>query len=189
MNPPSAAPLAVASRNTWEIDTAHTAAEFSVRHLMITTVKGRFPAVTGAIVLDEHDLRDSVVEVTINAASIDTRNDQRDAHLRSADFFDAEKFPLITFHSTRVEPLEEGHLRVTGDLTIHGHTRPVVLDVTSEGRIIDPWGGERVGFSATTKIDRRDFGLTWNVAIEGGGITVGHDVKIALEVEAIRKVA
>jgi len=122
--------------------------------------------------------------VTIKAASIDTRTDQRDTHLKSADFLEVERYPDITFKSTVVESAGEQRYRVTGDLTIHGVTKPVVLDVMEEGRTKDPWGGERIGFSATTRIDRRDFGLTWNQLIESGGLVVGNEIRISLEVEA-----
>ncbi len=172
---------------TWQIDAAHSHVEFAVRHMMVSTVKGRFAALSGAIQLDEADLTRSSVDVTIDASSIDTRESQRDGHLRSPDFLDVEQFPSITYRSRRVEPLEGGHLRVIGDLTIRDVTREVALDATMEGRAQDPWGGERVGYSAKTVISRKDFGLKWNVALEGGGILVGDEVKIALEVEAVRQ--
>jgi len=183
----TSAPLASAS--TWTIDASHTAAEFSAKHMMITTVKGRIADVRGTIVLDEADLAKSTVEVELAAASIDTRNEQRDGHLRSADFLDVEQFPTITFASRRVEGarLEEGErFQVVGDLTIRGVTREVTLEATYEGRGRDPWGGERVSFSASTKIDRRDFGLTWNAALETGGVLVSNDVRIQIEVQAVR---
>jgi polyisoprenoid-binding protein YceI len=171
--------------STWKIDPAHTQVEFAVKHMMITTVKGRFSDVTGEIVLDETNFRNSKVTIEVNVASIDTRETQRDTHLRSADFFDVEKYPKLTFRSTNIEQtLEE--FKLTGDLTIHGVTRPVTLDVTHEGRGKDPWGGERIGFAATGKIKRSDFGLTWNAALETGGFLVGDDVKIALDVEAVK---
>jgi polyisoprenoid-binding protein YceI len=175
-----------AGTTTWTIDNSHTLAEFSVRHLMISTVKGRFGEVSGKVVADDADPSRAQIEATINVASIDTREAQRDAHLRSADFFDAENFPTLTFRGTRVEKAGDG-LKVTGDLTIRGTTREVVLDVTSEGRVKDPWGGERAGYSATTKIKRSDFGLTWNMALETGGVVVGDEIKIALEVELVKQ--
>ena len=174
---------------TWTIDASHSAAEFSAKHMMITTVKGRIADVRGTLSLDEKDLNRSAVEVELGAASIDTRNDQRDGHLRSADFLDVEQFPTITFRSRRVEgaALSEGTtFRLVGDLSIRGVTREVVLDATYEGRGRDPWGGERVSFSADTKIDRRDFGLTWNAALEAGGVLVSNEIKLHLEVQAIR---
>jgi len=175
--------------STWTLDPAHTLVEFAAKHLMITTVKGRFTGVSGTIRMDETDPTASSVEAVIDAASIDTRTDQRDAHLKSADFLEVARYPEITFRSTRVERAGDAHYRVTGDLTIHGVTRPVVLDVHDEGRTKDPWGGERAGFSATTRIDRRDFGLTWSQVVESGGLVVGNEIRITLEVEATRTAA
>jgi polyisoprenoid-binding protein YceI len=174
------------TKATWKIDTAHTHAEFAVRHLMISTVKGRFADVQGVVHSDESDLAKSDVDLTISVASIDTREPQRDAHLRSADFFDAENFPQITFRSTRIEGPGDS-FKIVGDLTIRGTTREVVLDVTSEGRAKDPWGGERAGFSATTKIKRSEFGLLWNQVLETGGVVVGEDVKISIDAELVKQ--
>lgn len=171
---------------TWAIDPAHTDVGFAVKHLMISTVRGRFGSVRGTIQLDETDLAGSSVDVEIDAASIDTRQEQRDAHLRSADFFDVEKFPLITFRSRAVESLGDGRFKVTGDLTIHGVTREVVLDAVDEGRGVDPWGNQKAAFSAETKIDRRDFGLGWNQALETGGVLVANEIRITLDVQAVR---
>jgi polyisoprenoid-binding protein YceI len=173
---------------TWQIDQSHTEAGFSVKHLMIANVRGRFGTVRGTIVLDEADSSRSSVEAEIDVTSIDTREEKRDAHLRSPDFFDVEKFPTMTFRSQRVERLAGDRLRVTGELTIRDVTRVVALDGRIEGRATDPWGGERIGFSATTTVDRRDFGLKWNQALETGGVLVGNDVKVTLEVEATRQV-
>jgi polyisoprenoid-binding protein YceI len=175
-----------AGTTTWKIDPAHTSVEFSVKHMMITTVKGRFTEVDGIVTVDEADPSRSQADITIKTASIDTREAQRDAHLKSADFFDVEQFPAITFRSTRFEGTAHD-FKMAGDLTIHGVTRPIVLDVTHEGRRKDPWGGERAGYSATTRIRRGDFGLTWNAALESGGFLVGDDVKIALDVELVRQ--
>jgi polyisoprenoid-binding protein YceI len=172
---------------TWNIDPAHTTAEFKVRHMMITNVKGQFRPVTGVAVLDESNITKSHVEASIDATSIDTREPDRDKHLKSADFFDVEKFPTLTFASTRVTRAGEGELEVEGDLTIHGVTRKVTFAVegpTAPGK--DPWGNTRIGVSATTKINRKDFGLTWNTALETGGILVGDDVTITLDVEAVK---
>jgi len=171
---------------TWKIDPSHSHIEFAVRHMMITTVRGRFGTVEGTVRLDETRPSFAEIDVRIDVASIDTREAQRDAHLRSADFFDVEKFPHITF--TASKPIERtgGDLKLAGDLTIHGVTRPVVLDVTEEGRGKDPWGGERLGFSATTKIKRSDFGLTWNQALETGGVLVSDDIKISLDLELVK---
>jgi polyisoprenoid-binding protein YceI len=172
---------------TWSIDPAHSHVEFAVKHLMISTVKGRFGAVRGTIRTDEADPARGQVEVEIDADSIDTREAQRDAHLKSADFFDIEKFPTITFKSTRITDVDGDSFRLTGDLTIHGVTRPVTLDVTSEGRGKDPWGGERAGFSAKGKIKRSEFGLTWNQVLETGGFVVGDEIKITLDVELVKQ--
>jgi polyisoprenoid-binding protein YceI len=179
------ATIAPAAAATWNIDPAHSNVEFAIRHLMISTVKGRFADVKGAVVLDDADVTRSTVNVTIGVASIDTRVGQRDDHLRSGDFFDAERFPTITFNSRTVKQDGED-LKVTGDLTIRDVTREVTLDVTSEGRGSDPWGGLRAGFSATTKISREDFGLTWNQVLETGGVAVGKEVKIAIEAELVK---
>ena len=174
-----------AAPTTWKIDPVHSHIEFSVRHLMITTVKGRFGGVDGTIVIDESDRAKSGVDVRIEASTIDTREPQRDAHLRSADFFDVEKFPYLTFKSTQVSDPRSGEFSVKGNLTIHGVTRDVVLNVMEEGRGKDPWGGERAGFSATTKINRKDYGLNWNQALETGGVVVGDEVKIRLELQLV----
>jgi polyisoprenoid-binding protein YceI len=171
---------------TWTIDPSHTHAEFAVRHLMISTVKGRFADVQGTVRTDESDPANSQVDVTINVSSIDTREPQRDAHLRSADFFDADNFPQIKFRSTRVSG-GGSSFKVTGDLTIRGTAREVVLDVTTEGRGKDPWGGERAGFSATTRIKRSEFGLTWNQLLEAGGVAVSDEVKISIDVELVKQ--
>jgi len=173
------------ARTEWKLDPAHTLVEFSAKHLMITTVKGRITDVTGSIFTDEVAPENSSVEATLKAASIDSRTEQRDQHLRSADFLDVEKYPEIRFRSTRIEG-GRTEFKLIGDLTIRDVTREVTLDVTFEGQTKDPWGGERVGFSATGKIDRRDFGLTWNVLLETGGLTVSNDIKISIEVEAVK---
>ena len=170
---------------TWTIDPAHSSVEFAVRHLMITTVRGRFTGVKGTVTVDEADPAKSTVEVVIDAASIDTREPQRDTHLRSADFFDVERFPTLTFRSTKVDGVIGESFTLAGELTIHGVTRPVELDVESEGRIKDAWGGVRSGFTATTKIRRSEFGLTWNQLLEAGGVTVSDEVKISLDVQLV----
>ncbi|MDP9206497.1 MAG: YceI family protein [Gemmatimonadota bacterium] len=176
---------AAGTKTTWKLDPSHTAVEFSAKHLMITTVKGRITDVEGTIVSDERDPKNSSVEAVLKAASIDTRTDQRDQHLRSADFLNAGQFPEIRFRSTRIDG-DKQSFKLTGDLTIRDVTRPITLDVQFEGQTRDPWGGERVGFSGSGKIDRRDFGLTWNQALETGGVVVGNDIKINLEVEAVK---
>jgi polyisoprenoid-binding protein YceI len=180
-------PAAAAALTAWTIDPAHSHVEFAVRHLMISTVKGRFGIVTGTVKTDDTDPAKGEVEVSIDAASIDTREAQRDAHLKSADFFDVERFPAITFRGSRVSDVSGDRFKLTGELAMHGVTREVILDVTSEGRGKDPWGGERAGFSATTKIKRSDFGLTWNQVLETGGIAVGDEIKISLDIEAVKQ--
>ncbi len=174
---------------TWNIEPSHSLVEFSAKHMMITTVKGRFRDVTGTIVIDEANPSRSKVEATMAAATIDTGVAQRDQHLVSADFLDAETHKAITFKSTRIDgaKAKEGdEFTVVGDLTIRGTTREVTLKASYEGRGKDPWGGERISFTATGKIDRRDFGLVWNQTLETGGILVSNDIKIALEVQAVR---
>ena len=176
--------LTAAGRRLWTIDPAHTQAEFGVRHMMISTVRGRFAEVTGTITLDPDDITFSLVDVRIGVNSIDTGNGDRDKHLRSADFFDVEAHPEITFRSTRVSTAN-GNLHVHGDLTIRATTRQVVLDSEQLGTGLDPWGQQRVGFRGETRINRKDFGLVWNQALEAGGVLVGDEVRITLEVQAI----
>jgi len=176
------------SQVTYQIDSAHSAAHFSVRHMMISNVRGDFTKVSGTLLLDADNPANSAVEALIDAASINTREAQRDAHLKSADFFDVEKYPEMAFRSKSVEAAGDGELRVKGDLTIHGVTREVTLTVegpTPEAK--DPWGNQRIGATATTKINRKDFGLVWNVALEAGGVLVGEDIKISIDLEAIRQ--
>jgi polyisoprenoid-binding protein YceI len=169
----------------YDIDSAHSHIDFSIRHLVIAKVRGRFTQFTGAIELDSADLSKSKVGVEITAASISTNEDKRDAHLRSADFFDVEKHPLITFTSQRVEP-DGRNWKVIGALSIHGVTREVVLQAESLGSAKDPWGNERIAFSAKTTIDRKEFGLHWNQVLEAGGFMVGDKVEIQLDVEAVK---
>jgi polyisoprenoid-binding protein YceI len=172
---------------TWNIDPAHSVAEFKVKHMMISNVKGQFAKVSGKLTLDESELANSRVEATIEASSIETRDAQRDAHLKSADFFHVEKFPTLSFKSKRLSLIRDGEWAVEGDLTIRGITRTVVFSVdgpTPPAK--DPWGNTRVGVSATTKINRKDFGLIWNAALETGGILVGDEVTITLDVQFIK---
>lgn len=171
---------------TWTIDPTHTEVGFAVRHLMISTVRGRFADVKGAVAIP--DAAEPSIDVTIAAASLDTRTEQRDTHLRSADFFDVEKYPEIRFVSTKAARTDDGW-KVTGDLTMHGITKPVTLDVTEEGSVRDPWGNDRMGFSARGKLDRRDFGLTWNAALEAGGVVVGDEIKLSIEAELVKQSA
>jgi polyisoprenoid-binding protein YceI len=172
----------------WEIDPAHSNVEFVVRHLL-SKVRGRFTEFEGAITIDPEPARSSV-EATIQAASIDTHNADRDAHLRSPDFLDIERFPTLSFRSTAVRPGDEpGRYAVDGDLTIRDMTRPVTLDVEYLGWSDDPWGGKRAGFSASTEINRDDFGANWNVVLETGGMLLGKQVRVELEVEAVLRSA
>ena len=173
--------------STWNIDSVHSVAEFKVKHMMISNVKGNFTGISGTLELDEADVANSKIEATLDAASINTREAQRDTHLKSADFFDVEKFPTLSFRSTRITRTGEDELAVEGDLTIHGVTRKVRFAVegpTAPGK--DPWGNTRIGISATTKINRKDYGLTWNAALETGGILVGEEVTITVEVQFIK---
>jgi polyisoprenoid-binding protein YceI len=174
--------------NRWEIDTSHSAIHFWVRHLVISKVHGRFAKWSGTVTLDEQDLAASTVEVRIDAASIDTQVADRDAHLRSADFLDAANHPALTFASKKIEKAGEGY-RVTGDLTLRGVTRQVTLDAEFAGLAKDPWGNQRAGFSAKAALDRRDYGLVWNAALEAGGVLVGEKVEISIELEAVKQVA
>lgn len=170
---------------TWTIDPTHSQVEFAAKHMMITTVKGSLPAMEGVIALDPSDASACSVEVTFQVASITTRVADRDTHLRSPDFLDVEQFPTIAFRSTAVEGAVDGAFTVVGDLTIKGVTKPVVLAARFEGQGTDPWGGERVSFLATGAIDRRDFGLTWNAALETGGVLVSNEIKLTLDVQAV----
>jgi polyisoprenoid-binding protein YceI len=172
---------------TWAIDAGHTTVEFSVKHMMVSTTKGRFGGVTGTLVVDEQDPTRSYATVEIDAGSVDTREERRDAHLRSADFFNVETHPQITFKSTRVVPDSNDRYKVYGNLTILGVTREVVLNTEYHGQNKTPWGSEVIGFSAETKISRKEWGLTYNAALETGGFLVGDDIKIHLEVEAIKQ--
>ncbi len=171
----------------WDFDLTHSSVGFSVRHLVISKVRGRFARWSGQLTFDPARPEATTVDVSIEAASIDTGEAQRDAHLRSADFFDAERFPRITFHGTRVEKLGDDRWQLAGELAIAGVTKPVTLEVESFGLAKDPWGGERAGFSARTTIDRRDFGLTWNQTLETGGVLVGEKIEIVIEIEAVKR--
>ena len=178
---------AAPATTTWNIDPAHSAAEFKVKHMMISNVKGKFSGLTGALTLDETNPANSSVEATIPVATLSTGDAQRDGHLKSGDFLDAEKFPEFTFKSTAVEATAPGELAVTGDLTLHGETKTVTFAVegpSEPGK--DPWGNLRIGLSATAKINRKDFGLGWNAALETGGVLVGEEVTITLDVQFIK---
>jgi len=172
---------------TYKIDPQHSTAQFVVRHMMITNVRGGFSGVQGSVTWDPANPGASSAEATITVANINTNEPDRDKHLQSADFLDVEKYPTITFKSTKVEPAGDGEVKLTGDLTIHGVTKPVVLKVegpTPAGK--DPWGNTRIGASATTKIKRSDFGLNFNAVLETGGVLVGDELKLELEVSLIQ---
>ncbi len=170
----------------WNIDASHSGISFSIRHMVFTKVRGRFAKYSGTIALDDDNLARASVDVTIDASSIDTGTPDRDKHLRSADFFDVEKFPELRFKTKTVEDLGDGKLRVLGQLTIRDVTRDVILEAESTGRGKDPWGNERIGFFAKTSIDRKDFGLQWNQLLEAGGVLVGDRVDIDLDVQAVK---
>jgi len=172
---------------TWTVDPAHSHVEFAVKHLMISTVKGRFGDVKGTISYNETNPTQSKVDIEIDTASIDTRAEQRDAHLRSPDFFHVEQFPTMTFTSKRIEGDINGEFKLIGDLTIRDQTKEVPFEAEFTGRNRDPWGGERMGFEAKGKINRKDFGLNWNQALETGGWLVGEDIKITIEVELLKQ--
>lgn len=175
------------TRTAWAFDPAHSTVGFKTKHMMVTSVRGQFTEVEGKIVGDINDPTLAEVDVTINAASIDTRNEQRDAHLRTADFLDVENFPTITFRSTRIERTGDDTYKTYGDLTIRGTTRQVVLDTEVNGVGTNPWGAEVVGISLETSINRKDFGLNWNVALETGGFLVSDTVKIEIEIQAAKQ--
>ena len=172
---------------TYEIDRSHSMVEFVGRHLMVTKVRGHFGSYSGAITIAEPP-GESSVNVTIDAASIDTGDEKRDAHLRSPDFLDVENHPTLEFRSTGIDVGDDERFRITGDLTVHGETHPVTLDATFDGSFSDPWGGSRVGFTASTEIDREKWGLTWNVPLETGGVLVGKKIRLDLTVSAVKQV-
>jgi len=173
--------------STWKIDPSHSVAEFKVRHMMISYVKGKFSGLSGVLKLDENDYTHSTVEVSIPAASISTVDDKLDAHLKEADFFDVEKFPTLTFKSTSIRSLGDRDYEVSGDLTIRGVTKPVTLSVDDvSGPSKDPWGNQRIGLSASAKVNRKDFGFVWNAPLELGGVLVGDEVTITLDVQFIK---
>jgi len=177
--------LALAEATTWNIDASHTQSTFAVRHLVISTVRGEFKKTTGVVKIDDQDPSKSSVEATIDAASIHTREDKRDEHLRSADFFETQKYPTITFKSTKVEKSGGDKYKVTGDLTMRGVTKPVVLDATLTGEVKDPWGNTRRGVQARTKLNRQDYGLKWSKAVEAGPV-VGDEVAVEIDGELIK---
>lgn len=172
---------------SWQLDKTHSSVNFSVRHMMISTVRGGFEEFDGAFDLNEADPSQSKIEVVIQVASINTKEAQRDGHLKSADFFDAEKYPTITFKSKRIEQLDEEHARLVGDLTIKDVTKEVTLNVEYAGQAKSPWGTINAGFTAQTKINRKEWGLTWNVALETGGVLVSDEITINIELELIKQ--
>jgi polyisoprenoid-binding protein YceI len=174
---------------TWQVDPSHTHLEFAVRHLMIATVRGRFSDVAGTVIVPGDDFSRAQVEATVRVASIDTREPQRDSHLKSSDFFDVEKHPTMTFRSRRVERTSGGadRYRLVGDFSLHGVTKEILLEATLEGLAKDPYGNERAGFSAKGTINRKDFGLAWNQVLETGGVLVGDEVKIAIDAEIVAR--
>jgi polyisoprenoid-binding protein YceI len=172
-----------AQASDWVFDGAHTSAQFSVRHMMITTVRGAFSSVTGSVHMDDKDITKGSVEVVIPVATVDTREQKRDAHLRSADFFDAEKFPNMTFKSTAVSQLPGGKLKIDGILTLHGVSKPVVVEAELSPEVKDMRGQPTRGVLATTKVNRKDFGLVWNKSLESGGVLVGDEITITVDAE------
>jgi polyisoprenoid-binding protein YceI len=179
---------ASAATSTWQIDPAHSSAQFAVRHLAISTVRGAFSKVTGTVVFDDKDVSKSSVDVTIDVSTVDTREPNRDKDLMSDHFFDVAHYPTMTFKSTKVEQAGVGKLKITGDLTIHGTTKQVVLDVDGPTAAVkDPWGNQRAAVNATTKINRQDYGVKWNATMDNGGVVVGDDVSITIDAEVIQK--
>jgi polyisoprenoid-binding protein YceI len=187
MNTSATASSQATQQTQWQLDPAHSAAHFSVRHLMISNVRGEFTKLTGSAQINPADPAKSTVEVTIEAGSLNTREPQRDEHLRSPDFFDVANFPALTFRSTRVEPLDAETFKLTGDLTIRGVTRRVTFDVEGPTPSVkDPWGNIRAGITASAKVNRKDFGLVWNALTEAGGVVVGDEVKLTIDAELIQ---
>jgi polyisoprenoid-binding protein YceI len=179
-----------AATATWQIDHAHTAAGFSVRHMMIATVRGQFKGVTGTVLWDDQDINNSTVDVTIDANTVDTGEPKRDADLKSANFFDVKDYPTITFKSTKIEKISAGKMKVTGNLAIHGVTKQVVLDVEGpSGAVKDPWGNTRVALNASTTVNRLDYGVKWNAKMDSGGMVVGDEVNINIDLEMTKKEA
>ena len=179
---------AAAAPSQWQIDSQHASAQFAVKHLMISTVRGEFHGVTGAVNWDDKDITKSTIDVTIDTTTVDTREPKRNAHLKSPDFFDVAKYPTMTFKSKKIEQATAGKLKVTGDLTIHGVTKEVVLDVEGPtAPIKDPWGNTRVALNATASVNRQDFGVKWNASMDGGGVVVGDNVNITIDAELVKQ--
>ena len=181
---------ALSASSSWRIDPQHTSAQFAVRHLMISTVCGQFKGVTGTVNWDDQDISKSTVDITIDANTVDTSEPKRDADLKSDKFFEVAKYPTITFKSKKIEQVSAGKLKITGDLTIRGVTKEAVLEVEGPTPPVkDPWGNTRVAANATTKINRQDYGVKWNANMDGGGVVVGDDVAITIDLEMIKKAA
>ncbi len=172
---------------SWSIDSAHSAVQFAVRHMMISTVRGQFDRFSGTVDFDEANPAATIVDVEIDASSINTRQDDRDNHLRSADFLNAAEYPTLTFKGQRVEVIDDNHARLIGDLTIRGVTRPATLDVAYLGQAKSPWGTTSAGFTASARINRKDWGLTWNQALETGGVLVADEIKIDIDLELVKQ--
>lgn len=175
------------AKTKWAVDASHSAVEFSVKHMMIAKVKGSFHAFSAQIEADPNDLTSADIQFEVDLNSVDTHNGDRDGHLRSADFFDTEKYPKLTFQATRIVKTSDGEYDVTGNVSLHGVTRPETFKVTFEGGGKDPWGNEKVGFSATGSLKRSDFGLTYNAVLETGGVLIGDEVKVSLDIEAAKQ--
>lgn len=175
------------AKTKWIVDPTHSSIDFTIRHMMIAKVKGTFHTFEANIEADPTDLTTADVQFSIDLSSIDTRNDDRDAHLRTADFFDIEKYPKLTFQSTQITKTGDREYNVTGNLNLHGVTRPETFSVTFEGQGKDPWGNEKAGFSGQGSLKRSDYGLTWNAALETGGVLVGDEVKVSIEIEASKQ--
>ena len=177
-----------ASASTWQVDSAHTAVQFAVRHLMVSTVRGTLGKAKGTVNLDEGDPTKSTVEASIDVNGIDTREPKRDQHLKSPDFFDVEKYPTVTFKSKKVTKVSDTKFKVAGDLTMHGVTKEVVLDVEGTPKpLTDPFGNVKLGGIATTKVNRKDFGINWSSAMDGGGVVVGDEVDVTIDIELLKK--
>ncbi|MFE7062671.1 YceI family protein [Sutcliffiella sp. NPDC057660] len=174
------------AKTNWNVDKAHSSVDFSVKHMMFATVKGAFQEFDATIAADPTDLTTADIEFTIDVASIDTRNGDRDAHLRSADFFDVENHPKMTFKSTNIEKTDDNEYNITGDLTLRGTTKAETFAVTFEGTGLDPWGNEKAGFAVSGKLKRSDYGLTWNAPLEAGGVLVGDQIKVELQLQAAK---
>lgn len=175
------------AKSVWNVDASHSALEFKVKHMMMANVRGQFHDFQANITADPEDLTTAEIDFTVNVNSIDTKDEQREGHLKSADFFDVENYPNLTFKATKIERKSNNEYAMTGDMTIRGVTKPVTFNVTSEGIGKDPWGNERAGFTAAGSLNRKEFGLNWNALLETGGVLVGEQVKINVEIEAVRQ--